>query len=259
MTPDQYLDVVLTRHSPSPLGVFGTPLNNAINSLTPHIRAWGGNYISSIDLSGSYAKGTAISGNSDVDLFVSLHHSVLDNGMTLGSIYENLFKYLQRKGYAIRKQNVSLHVQFNGIEADIIPAVRQGVLTADHSLWSNRKQSWIKANIYEHINLVKNSGRQKEIRGLKIWRKLNNLDFPSIYLELIVIDVLSNHTLLSSPGNNLWEVFDYLQNNFVSARVVDPSNSNNIISDDLTLAEKQVIARAARTARTQSLWENIIW
>jgi predicted nucleotidyltransferase len=259
MTPDQYLDTVIARHNPSPLGMFGTPLNNAINALTPTLKEWGGNYISSIDLSGSYAKGTAISGNSDVDLFVSLHHSVLDSGITLGSIYENLFKYLQQKKYIVRKQNVSVHVQFNGVEVDIVPAVRQGVLTGDHSLWSNKKQSWIKANINKHINVVKNSRRQKEIKGLKIWRKLNNLDFPSIYLELTVIDALSGHVLLSSPGNNLWEVFDYLQNNLINARVVDPSNSNNVISDDLTLAGKQVVARLARAARTQSAWENIIW
>jgi hypothetical protein len=44
-----------------------------------------------------------------------------------------------------------------------------------------------------------------------------------------------------------------------SARVVDPANTNNVLSDDLTQAEKQrIAAQAAQSAREQS-WDRIIW
>jgi hypothetical protein len=36
----------------------------------------------------------------------------------------------------------------------------------------------------------RNSGRVNEIRALKVWRQCHNLDFPSFYLELTLIDAL---------------------------------------------------------------------
>jgi predicted nucleotidyltransferase len=259
MTSDQYFDSILVKHRPMPLGLFGTPLNVAITALTAEMRSWAGAYASAIDLSGSYAKGTAISGNSDVDLFVSLNHNVLNGTWTLNSIYENLYTYLQQRKYTVKKQNVSIHVQYKGVEVDLVPGVRQTVIGSDHSLWSNRSKSWIKTNIQTHVNAVKSSGRSGEMRAVKIWRKLNALDFPSIYLELSVINALSSRTIFSSRASNFLEVLEYLQRPFLTARIVDPANSNNIISDDLTMAEKRRIADQAAISRAKKNWETIIW
>jgi hypothetical protein len=44
-----------------------------------------------------------------------------------------------------------------------------------------------------------------------------------------------------------------------SARIEDPANTNNILSDDLTDAEKRAVAAAARASLSKQRWEEVIW
>jgi hypothetical protein len=53
-------------------------------------------------------------------------------------------------------------------------------------------------------------------------------------------------------------VLQYLRDNFSSARVVDPANTNNVISDDLTVAEKRAIRQAAEAALKAKKWNEIV-
>jgi hypothetical protein len=58
---------------------------------------------------------------------------------------------------------------------------------------------------------------------------------------------------------NVRRVLRYLADDFTRARVVDPANSNNVISDDYGAEEKRVIAMAARKALGVRRVEQIIW
>jgi hypothetical protein len=49
-----------------------------------------------------------------------------------------------------------------------------------------------------------------------------------------------------------------LRDSFTAAHFVDPANTNNVISDELTMADKQRIAAAGKVARETPYWENII-
>jgi hypothetical protein len=53
-------------------------------------------------------------------------------------------------------------------------------------------------------------------------------------------------------------VFGYLRDNILTARFVDPANTNNIISEDLTVAEKQAIRSAAIAALAAPYWRDIV-
>jgi len=55
----------------------------------------------------------------------------------------------------------------------------------------SKKDTRRQTNIQKHINDISNSGRTNEIKLLKIWRELNKLEFPSIYMEYLVIEILS--------------------------------------------------------------------
>ena len=94
---------------------------------------------------------------------------------------------------------------------------------------------------------MRTGGRLAETRLLKLWRNQRGLDFPSFYLELTVIDAL-RYSQLAALSDRVRRVLEYLQNSFVNARVQDPANTNNIISDDLTVAEKDAIKSAATRA-----------
>ena len=106
--------------------------------------------------------------------------------------------------------------------------------------------------------MVRNSGRIDEIRLTKIWRNLHQLDFPSFYLELVVIDSL-RYQRYGNLASNFWEVLRLLAEDFVDKEYVDPANSNNLISSELTRRERSLIASEARNARTQRDWGNVIW
>jgi hypothetical protein len=92
---------------------------------------------------------------------------------------------------------------------------------------------------------------------LKLWRRQKGLDFPSFYLELTTIDALTG-TGLSTLAERVMQTFLYLRDSFPNARVIDPANTNNIISDDLTAAEKQAIKSAAAAAITAKTGGEIV-
>jgi hypothetical protein len=54
------------------------------------------------------------------------------------------------------------------------------------------------------------------------------------------------------------KVFEYLCETFPTARVVDPANTNNIISDDLTATERATVRAAAVLARQARDWNEIV-
>jgi hypothetical protein len=83
------------------------------------------------------------------------------------------------------------------------------------------------------------------------------LDFPSVYLELVVIRALQLNFSVSLAERVL-VVLRFLANSFVAARVTDPANANNAISDDLTFADKLAIERAAQVALAQETWGSIV-
>ena len=107
-----------------------------------------------------------------------------------------------------------------------------------------------------HINNVIQGGRARETRIIKLWRDQKGLDFPSFYLELTVINALAGR--YGSLSDNVQTVFQYLRHTFPNARVVDPANTNNIISDDLTAAERGRVRDAAAAAIAATNWNQIV-
>jgi hypothetical protein len=105
---------------------------------------------------------------------------------------------------------------------------------------------------------VINSRRVNEIRAIKIWRNLHKLDFFSFYLELSVMNALA-YKPTTTVAQNVITALEYLESSFPTARVLDPANTNNVVSDDLTIAEKNAIATQAKSSRQAPYWEQIIW
>jgi hypothetical protein len=222
--------------------------------IQPIVRGWAGNKLVSISPSGSFSKGTANRSGTDIDLFISLAH---DTRETLKEIYESLSRRMTANGYAPRHQNVSMNVTVNGYSVDFVPAKRQDVYSADHSLFRRKAGTWTKTNVTKHIAVVLGGGRLYEIRVLKLWRDQKRLEFPSFYLELSVIRALYGRGPGTLSDNVRW-VFGYLKDAFSNARIEDPANTNNIISDDLTVAEKATVKAAAERALAARNWNEIV-
>ncbi|HYR22240.1 MAG TPA: nucleotidyltransferase [Chthoniobacterales bacterium] len=252
MTPDQYVSSIIAKYAQF---VRPQAVVNAATAVAGLVTTWANQYLLQITYSGSSAKGTAIRGLADVDLFVSLAPNTPG---TLSDIYTSLLNYRGLNPYSPKRQNVSVGVTYGGIKIDIVPARKQAGNTTDHSLFRSKAQTWTQTNVSQHINLVQTCGRLDEMRAVKIWRALHGLDFPSFYLELTILDALSGRRS-GQLANNVWAVFSYLSSNFPTAVVIDPANSNNRISDDLTRAEKNSIAVQAAQSLAAPIWEQILW
>jgi len=254
MTGTEYLSRILVRETVNTGPQ--SPIRGVQAHLMPLIREWADNVLLNVHPSGSFLKGTAILSGTDIDLFISLSEGCTD---TLQEVYEKLFRRLAERGYSPKKQNVSINIKVGAYSVDLVPAKRQSSAAADHSLYRRRVGSWTKTNVLIHAAHVIRAGRQSETRVIKLWRNQKNIDFPSFYLELAVIRALDGW----SPANTSLEgrvqaVFEYLRDSFPDARFVDPANTNNIVSDDLTAAEKKAISSAARTARAEQYWEGVV-
>jgi hypothetical protein len=155
-----------------------------------------------------------------------------------------------------RRRNVAIAIKIGNYDVDLVPARRQGTITGDHSLWLNRRHTWQKTNIAKHVITVRRSQLQHEMRILKLWRDQHGLDFPSFYLELTTIDAIGIYR--GGLADNVDRALAYLANNFVTARVMDPANTNNVVSDDLTQAEKMKIKAVADRALQTQNWNEIV-
>ncbi len=156
-----------------------------------------------------------------------------------------------------RQRNVSVGINFLGAKIDLVPGRLQQGVAYYHSLWKRKTGTWTQTAPAIHINKVRNSGRTREIRAIKVWRKNHNLDFPSFYLELTVLDALSGCGW--NLAGNVQRALAYIAENLTTARVEDPANTNNVISEDLTYSEKLSVARQAQLSHEERNWVYTIW
>ncbi len=253
MTADQYVENILSKYAVS-TGPYSAA-ERAANAVAPAIRQWAGQWLAELRYSGSYAKGTAISIGTDVDLFISLLSATSG---TLAEIYQNLYNLASQQGWQPQRQNVSIGITYGNTRLDLVPGKIQQGYQNYHSLYVSKRRSWTQTNVSLHLDTVTNSGRVREIRAIKIWRTLRGLDFPSFYLELFVIEALKFKPRDQLAANVLAAI-NAIAGSLAATRIVDPANSNNVVSDDLTAAEKSAISAQARLPAGESHWGRIIW
>jgi len=194
--------------------------------LRPLLRGWRYHkYLESVTLAGSHAKGTDLK-DSDVDIFLRLSP---DAPGPLSAMQTSLADHLH--GHI---RNVAVRIMFEGHFIDLVPA-------RGNILWQARFNTSLKTDIDKQIRYVRNSGLIDEILALKIWRRRHALRFPSFLMELATIH---------ARPKDFPALLRFLATDFPTTRLLDPANSNNVVSDLLTEVEKLRIARRARL----SLW-----
>lgn len=275
MTNNEYLKGILSKYNAN--GNYTQNEITAFENLSKMITSWfrskygennsyylGPSLSLEVQKSGSRAKGTAIKGSSDVDMFISITDR--ENEDKLQNYYNELHDFLKSKNLTVRKQNVSIGVAYYNCAIDVVPAKKcnsQSYLNGitrynDHYLWSNKSQKRTLTNIQKHIDLVTNSRLQEIMMLTKIWRKKYDLDFPSIYIELLCIDGLYNKRQYDLEKDFL-TFLKYIKDVIVDKKVVDPSNGQNIISDTLTNGEKLKIKVQVQKSLDEKYWNDIIW
>jgi hypothetical protein len=87
MTGDEYVTSIISKYA-----LFSRPATStsAAQNVATILRSWAGSHLLEITYSGSSAKGTAIRGIADVDLFISL---APETPGTLADIYNSLLNF----------------------------------------------------------------------------------------------------------------------------------------------------------------------
>ena len=228
--------------------------HRAADEVIPLIKQWGSQFLRDIKLSGAYAKNTAVSLSSDVDVLITLNPV---SGREMKKIFWSLFEFLSDQDLRPETRRVSIQVQARKMKVDLIPAYADRGRSS-HILFNKKTGAEIHTDLAQHVHLVGNSGRQQEICALKIWRERSKLDFPSLYLELTVLRALEPEPY-GQLSHNVLTALRYIGSRFEKAVVRDPANEDNIISNDLSAAEKTAIAKAARDVTYDENWKKILW
>lgn len=233
-------------------------IKTVLRSLAPTLKRWSNVNHEKFIVTGSYVKGTSVNGGTDVDLLISLSPELSKEPV---DIYRSLLDHMRGSGYRFACTNyVSVGVTIKDVKIDLIPAVRYSKDSQDHKLFNRKTGEWLRTNFLTHTQFVALSGRLSEIRLMKIWRNQRELVFPSFLLEMTVIEALKGKPMLHETGDlggHITQILNYLAFEIRSKPILDPANSDNIISADLLKSERMILASAAQRALAKG-WSNFL-
>ena len=251
-TVDQYAASIVEKYRVIPDTTSTSHI--AADEVLPLLKQWGKQYLLGLTLSGAYAKNTAITLGSHVDVLIALGPVP---GMEMKSVFWSLFEYLSERKMRPQMRDVSIRLESKKLNVDLIPA-RRALSGAGNVLFNKRAGHDVHTDVARHVQLVASSGRQQEICALKIWRERMGLEFPSLYLEFTVLHALGGERF-GQLADNVLGLMRYLSGRFEEAVVRDPANPQNILSNDLSAEQKKAIAGAARNALYDENWKKILW
>lgn len=208
--------------------------------------------------SGSYKKWTAINIKFDMDLVIPFKRDT----DTLKNLYNAIFEYfdvdyrkIDRTLINVKRQKVAVGLEFmvnnKVLDLDIVPGREIVDYEEDNdlNLFVNEKMgtfeasTTLKTNIFKQIDNIKDNAAAREtIKLLKIWKRRNNGSIKSFLIELIAIKALKDYAGSSDRWSKLKYVMEYIRDNISSVRLVDPGNTNNVVSDSLDDDQKNAIS-----------------
>ncbi len=208
--------------------------------------------------SGSYAKHTAINTKFDLDIaapFKKKKFSTLEEMFDdVYNFFDRVYRYDDPDFSEVRKQGVSIGLKFikdfKMLDIDIVPGreLRGDSYSEDKYMNlhandnSSESQQSIQTNITQQIDHIKGKNAEREcIRLMKIWKTQNQKKYiKSFLVELIVVRAFDNSNDIPT---GLWDklkmVLEFIRDNIEHVRLVDPGNSNNVVSDTMTKSQKR--------------------
>ena len=208
--------------------------------------------------SGSYKKRTAINIKFDMDLVIPFKK----DSDTLKNLYNDLYDYFNVEYREIdstlmnvKKQKVAIGLEFlvdgKVLDLDIVPGREINNYEEDNdlNLFVNERMglfgesTTLKTNIFKQISNIRDNSIAREcIKLIKIWKRRNNGAIKSFVIELIIVKAMAVYEGDSDRWSKLKYVIEYIRDNIKTARLVDPGNSNNVVSDSLDDSQKDSIS-----------------
>jgi hypothetical protein len=204
-------------------------------------------------LGGSFAKHTAIAAQFDLDVVVYFPAHI-DLGPR--DLYDAVEGRLRAAGHLPVRHNVSLRLRYTPAwHIDVVPG---RAIEDDYEyarLWSVEREASRQTSLKRHIEHARSLDRDT-LRLLKLWRWRNAVPVGSFILELAAARALRRYA--GPIEERFARVLRFLATEFETARLVDPANSANIVTEDLDWWRKRDIAAAAEQALSGPL-DRAVW
>jgi len=205
---------------------------------------------------GSFGKKTMIRQQYDLDIVV---YWGSDCGYSLQGIYQAVGEVLRKDWTSVNPKTVAWELPFQGgFHIDVVPgrALNNTYLYAN--LYRRDTGTSLQTSIKVHIDTVRNSGRRDVIRLMKLWRAKRGVPFKkSLALELMTIDGCKG-LRTDELEKQLISALAYVRDNILTIKIVDPANSNNVLSDEISTGERQLIKAAADAAIKATYWSEVL-
>jgi hypothetical protein len=205
---------------------------------------------------GSYGKNTMLDVYHDLDIVVYYPPST---SATLNGIYWEVHNALTGGGYIAQQKDVAIRLPYRGgFNVDVVPGRALDNTYRYANLYRSEVDSRLQTSIKVHIETVQESGLRGTMRLMKLWNVRHNLGLRSFFVELLVDRVLKD-TSLDGYDDKLKTMFRYIASNIQTVRIVDPANTNNVISDLIPSIKKRRVADQARAALAAPYWKDVVW
>ncbi len=203
---------------------------------------------------GSYKKETMIKAAYDLDVVI---HWRPDFGYDLESLYELTRRTLQQNWRNVRQKRFGWQIHFDGdFHIDVIPGKFSSTDGRYAYLFNSDRQGRFQTSIQIQSEFVLDSRRQDAIRLMKLWKVRKDVPIKSFILEQLVIKGCSGLSReFLEP--QLSDALKFIADNILSIRLEDPANSNNIITEDLTIEQKYRIRNLAIDGLNARNWGEV--
>lgn len=211
-----------------------------------------------IKYGGSKAKGTMIQESYDLDVVCYHQHDCTD---TLKDLYKTTAEKLREK-YIVDEKRSAIRV-IRGLESndeinyhvDVVPGKFVDENKGDCYLHQNvPDKERLKTNIKTHICYIKDSGLIDVIKLAKLWKIRWKLEFKTFVLEVFIVEKVKNEGSLKLKFKSFLEnVVESIE----ACKLVDPANSNNVVSDIMETFEKINIKNQAENSLAKLIDDNI--
>jgi hypothetical protein len=203
---------------------------------------------------GSFGKKTMIAAQFDLDVVMYFPVVAADGPEKL---YGAVERRLRAAGHHVARHNVALRLRYTpGWHIDVVPGRALDETYEYADLYASETGGARRTSLKRHIALARNGDRDV-IRLLKLWRWRNAVPAGSFVLELAAARArrgVESGTL----EERFAAVLRFLAERFVEARLVDPANPENVVSDDIEWGRRVEIAEAAQQALSGP-WSRVVW
>ena len=203
---------------------------------------------------GSYGKKTVIKASYDLDIVFYYPH---DDKTSVKQIRSDVYDALSAKNWAVEHKDVALRLSGGGgaFHIDVVPARAVDATFKDATLYRSKQDTTLKTSLKTHIQSVK--PRRDLIKLMKLWKAQHSVPIKTFVLEQATL-AGAHGVSLSDLSQQMQAALSWLAEHITTARLVDPANTNNVVSDLVTAPDKLVVAQLAKAAADARYWNQVV-